>query len=189
VAANWKLLIENYNECLHCPTVNPQLTPLVPVFQRGEVEDEPGRIGNALRDGSTSFTTVGHSTLPTLPGLHRNDLGRFYGVTLLPNLIVNTSDTVSTFLLRPRSAEETDVVCHYLFRAETVAQHGFDASEVVDFRHELALQDWAVCERAPGGAHSRGYAAGGILPYADRLVHTFHERYREMLASAAATEP
>jgi Rieske 2Fe-2S family protein len=190
VQANWKLLIENYNECLHCPTVHPQLTRLVPVFGRGEVEDEPGRIGNALRGGSTSFTTAGRSALPTLPGLAGEDLGTFYGVTLLPNLMVNyTSDTVSTFLLRPRSAGETDVVCHYLFRPETVTEPGFDAGEVVDFRHELALQDWAVCERAQAGAHSRGYASGGILPYADRLVHDFHRRYREMLALAAATEP
>ncbi|HEY2441246.1 MAG TPA: SRPBCC family protein, partial [Solirubrobacteraceae bacterium] len=60
-----------------------------------------------------------------------------------------------------------------------------DAAAVVDFRHELALQDWAVCERAQSGSRSRGYAAGGILPYADRLVHTLHQRYREMLAPSA----
>jgi Rieske 2Fe-2S family protein len=183
VAANWKLLIENYNECLHCPNVHPSLARLVPVFGAAEVEDQPGQIGNALRDGSTSFTETGRSRLPPLPDLEPQDLGRFYGMTLLPNLILNyTSDTVSTFLLSPRGPEETEVICQYLFRLETVAAADFDPSEVVDFMHALALEDWDVCERAQRGARSRGYADGGILPYADRLLHDFHRRYREMLA-------
>jgi Rieske 2Fe-2S family protein len=121
--------------------------------------------------------------LPSLPGLDPADLGTFYGVTLLPNLIVNYhSDTVSTFLLHPESPSETRVICHYLFAPEIAAAPGFDPSEVVDFRHTLALQDWAVCERAQQGSGSLGYAAGGILPYADRFVHTFHQQYKEMLA-------
>lgn len=187
VAANWKLLIENYNECLHCPNVHPQLARLVPVFRTGEVEDRPGQLGNALRDGSSSFTDAGRSGLPTLPGIDREDVDKFYGVTLLPNLVVNyTADTVSTFLLLPRSPGATDVICHYLFRPETVAAPDFDPSEVVEYRHTLALQDWDVCERAQRGARSRGYADGGILPYADRLVHDFHQRYREMLATSPA---
>jgi hypothetical protein len=50
----------------------------------------------------------------------------------------------------------------------------------VEFRHQLALEDWAVCERAQEGAGSAAFAAGGVLPYADRYVHAFHEQYRDM---------
>ena len=184
VAANWKILIENYNECLHCPTVHPQLAQLVPIYSRGEVEEQPGQGGNGnqLRDGSTSFAVGGRSQLPHLPGLEPADLGTFYGVTLLPNLIVNYhSDNVSTFLLQPLGPAETIVTCHYLFAAETVTAPGFDPSRVVDFRHQLALQDWAVCEGAQRGSRSRGYAHGGVLPYADRFLHAFHQQYHEML--------
>ena len=35
VAANWKILIENYNECLHCPIVHPELVEVVPDVQEG----------------------------------------------------------------------------------------------------------------------------------------------------------
>jgi phenylpropionate dioxygenase-like ring-hydroxylating dioxygenase large terminal subunit len=185
VAANWKILIENYNECLHCPTVHPELTKLVPVYRRGEVEEEPAQNGNGnqLADGFTSFTKRGRSGLPPLPGLDPADHGTFYGVTLLPNLIVNYhSDTVSTFLLLPERADRTRVVCHYLFAREVAEAAGFDPSEVVDFRHTLARQDWTVCERAQRGATSRGYAGGGVLPYADRFVHSFHQQYRALLA-------
>ena len=183
VAANWKIIVENYNECLHCPTVHPSLVPVVPLYRYGEVEDAPGTgaAGNRLADGLTSFSTTGRSALPTLPGLSEEDANTFYGVTVLPNLIVNYhSDNVSTFHLFPVAADRTRVVCDYLFRPETVRAGGFDPSEVVDFRHRLALEDWAVCERAQAGAGSRAFAGGGVLPYADRYLHAFHEQYRAM---------
>lgn len=188
VAANWKIIVENYNECLHCPTVHPSLGPVVPLYRYGEVEDAPGTgaSGNRLADGLTSFSSTGRSSLPTLPGLSEDDANTFYGVTLLPNLILNYhSDNVSTFHLFPLSAGRTRVVCDYLFRPETVRADGFDPSEVVDFRHRLALEDWAVCERAQQGAGSQAFAGGGLLPYADRYLHAFHEQYREMRGAAA----
>jgi phenylpropionate dioxygenase-like ring-hydroxylating dioxygenase large terminal subunit len=183
VAANWKIIVENYNECLHCPTVHPSLVPVVPLYRYGEVEDAPGAgaAGNRLADGLTSFSPTGRSALPTLPGLSEHDANTFYGVTLLPNLIVNYhSDNVSTFHLFPLAPDRTRVACDYLFRPETVRSGGFDPSEVVDFRHRLALEDWAVCERAQAGAGSRAFAGGGVLPYADRYLHAFHEQYRAM---------
>ena len=34
VAANWKVIAENYNECYHCGPVHPELSRLVPAFAR-----------------------------------------------------------------------------------------------------------------------------------------------------------
>ena len=71
---------------------------------------------------------------------------------------------------------ETRVVCHYMFRPEVAAAPDFDPSEVVDFRHQLALQDWAVCERAQRGIKSRAFDRV-VLPWNDRLLAVFAERY------------
>src|SRR5260370_24110079 len=30
VKANWKLILQNYNECLHCPTIHPELSTKLP---------------------------------------------------------------------------------------------------------------------------------------------------------------
>ena len=35
VAANWKVILENYNECYHCGPVHPELCELVPAFPPG----------------------------------------------------------------------------------------------------------------------------------------------------------
>ena len=184
VAANWKLIVENYNECLHCVNVHPELVQMVPLYKSGDVIEpaEPDWNGNRLAPGLHSFTPTGESGLPLLPGLDENDTTAFYGCTHLPNLIVNYhTDCVSTFLISPQAPDRTQVTCHYLFRPETVAAAGFDPSPVVDFRHLLAGQDWAVCERTQLGMTSRAFKDGGVLPYNDRYVHAFHERYRQLL--------
>jgi glycine betaine catabolism A len=33
VAANWKVIVENYNECYHCGPVHPELCEVVPAFK------------------------------------------------------------------------------------------------------------------------------------------------------------
>ena len=185
VAANWKLIVENYNECLHCVNVHPELVQMVPLYKSGDVIEpaEPDWNGNRLAPGLHSFTPTAETGRPLLPGLDENDTTAFYGCTHLPNLIVNYhTDCVSTFLISPQAPDRTQVTCHYLFRPETVAAAGFDPSPVVDFRHLLAGQDWAVCERTQLGMTSRAFKDGGVLPYNDRYVHAFHERYRQLLA-------
>ena len=74
VAANWKIVVENYNECLHCPKIHPELVKVVPLFRFGEVWDEETRDdGNRMVEGATSFTMTGASELPKLPGLLPED--------------------------------------------------------------------------------------------------------------------
>src|SRR6185295_10400196 len=34
VRANWKLVFQNYSECLHCPTIHPKLATVLP-YQSG----------------------------------------------------------------------------------------------------------------------------------------------------------
>ena len=35
IDANWKTIVENYNECYHCGPVHPELCELVPAFKQG----------------------------------------------------------------------------------------------------------------------------------------------------------
>src|SRR5439155_906773 len=90
VAANWKIVVENYNECLHCPTIHPELVQVIPLFRKGEVWDgETADGGNLMIEGATSFTATGVSDLPRFPGLLDPDYGMYYGVFQFPNLMVN----------------------------------------------------------------------------------------------------
>lgn len=177
VAANWKIVVENYHECLHCPTVHPELVKIVPLYRRGEVEEEGQILGNSMGEGLTSFTSTGTSSLPPLPGLDEADVHTFYGVYVFPNLIINYhSETVNAVTIHPLGPERTRVVSEFLFARDTVDTAGFDPSEVVDFRDLVALQDWTVCERAQRGVRSRFYA-NGLYPRQERWIASFNERY------------
>ena len=35
LACNWKVFWENYNECLHCPGIHPELCDMVPIYAQG----------------------------------------------------------------------------------------------------------------------------------------------------------
>jgi Rieske 2Fe-2S family protein len=177
VAANWKIVVENYHECLHCPGVHPELVKIVPLYRRGEVEEDGQTLGNSMGHGLTSFTESGVSTLPRLPGLTDLDQHTFYGAYIPPNLIINYhSETVNAVTIQPAGAEHTIVRSSFLFRPETVAADGFDPSEVVEFRDLVARQDWAVCELAQRGVRSR-FFQGGILPRQERALATLNARY------------
>jgi Rieske 2Fe-2S family protein len=184
VAANWKIVIENFNECLHCPTVHPELVQLVPIFRKGEVEERDGWWGNSLGDGVGSFTTTGASGLPTLPGIDATDVHTYYGFQLFPNLLLNfMPDSVMYYLLLPRGRERTTVISNYLFSPETIDEvDGFDgkAGRIVDFWDLVSRQDWEVCEREQTGVGSMAYARGGVYPFQDRLLRSFNDRYERL---------
>jgi Rieske 2Fe-2S family protein len=179
VAANWKVVVENYHECLHCPTVHPELVKIVPLYRSGEVEEEGQLLGNSMGHGLTSFTASGLSTLPTLPGLDEVDEHTFYGVYLFPNLILNYhSETVNAVTIEPLGPSRTRVISEFLFRPETIAADGFDPSEVVEFRDLVARQDWHVCELVQRGVSSRFYTEGRY-PRQEKWIAAFNRRYLE----------
>ncbi|HLX34890.1 MAG TPA: aromatic ring-hydroxylating dioxygenase subunit alpha [Candidatus Limnocylindrales bacterium] len=179
VAANWKVIVENYNECLHCPTVHPELVALVPLYRKGEVwSDETPDGGNLMRDGATSFTVTGGSNLPPFPGLSEMDRRTYYGTFQFPNLMVNLHpDAMMTYRLEPMGPARTRVISEFYFRPETIADPAFDPSPVVDLWDTISRQDWVIVERAQRGVSSRGFR-GGVYPRNDRLAFDFDERWR-----------
>jgi Rieske 2Fe-2S family protein len=178
VAANWKIIHDNFNECLHCPSVHPELVQLVPIYRKGQVVDlERPDLGATLADGLSTFTLSGTSSLPFLPGLTDLDRRTYWGYSVLPNLMVNLLSTgVMVYTLYPTAADRTHIVSEYLFEPATIAQDGFDCSDMVDFLDLVSRQDWVVCERAQRGVGSKGFVQG-VYPPQDGLLHRFAERY------------
>jgi Rieske 2Fe-2S family protein len=179
VAANWKIVVENYNECLHCPAVHPELVQVVPLFRFGEVWDEETREdGNWMIEGATSFTMTGRSELPKFPGLEPEDYNMYYGTYEFPNLLLNLHpDCVMYYIGYPKGPNHTTVVSEYLFRSETIAGPDFKPEPVVEFWDLISKQDWEICERAQTGVGSRAFTRG-VYPRQDRFLYWFNEEWR-----------
>jgi Rieske 2Fe-2S family protein len=182
VAANWKIVVENYNECLHCPQVHPELVQVVPLFRFGEVWDEETKDdGNWMKEGASSFTRTGESALPKLPDLEPEDYTMYFGSYEFPNLMLNLHpDCVMYYVGYPRGPNHTTVVSEFLFRPETIAAPDFAPEPVVEFWDLISKQDWDVCERAQTGVSSRAFTRG-VYPRQDRFLYWFNEEWRQKM--------
>lgn len=180
VEANWKILVENYNECLHCPSIHPELVHIVPLFRFGEVWDEETRDdGNVMMEGATSFTVSGRSELPKLPGLQPEDYSMYFGSYEFPNLMLNLHpDCGMYYIAYPKGPSHTQIVSEFLFRPEVIVDpDAFKPEPVVEFWDLISRQDWEVCARAQTGVGSRAFTTG-VYPRQDRFLYWFNEEYR-----------
>lgn len=187
VAANWKLICENYSECYHCAGAHPQLARISEQISRDERGQEIGACFNGgpmrLRDGIETMSMSGRSTLPTIPGLSHDDTRYVHYYVIYPNMLLSPHpDYVLVHTAWPVSPDRTQVVCEWLFTAAAVGAPDFDPSDVVQFWDTTNRQDWALCERAQAGVGSRGYRPG---PYqsSEDCVHIFDRWYADRLAA------
>jgi Rieske 2Fe-2S family protein len=160
IAANWKLVCENYGECYHCPTNHPQLNP-VSHFRSGGNSFEGAMFSGGpmrLNDGCTTMTLDGQTRRAPIAGLPDEDRRTVHYFNIYPDFLLSLCpDYVLTHTVWPLDVERSMVRCEWLFPAAAAAAEGFDPSDAVDFWHVTNEQDWALCERAQKGVRSRGY--------------------------------
>jgi Rieske 2Fe-2S family protein len=185
VKANWKLIIQNYNECLHCPNLHPALNRLSHYLSG---ENEPlrstymgGRMD--LRSGVDTLSMDGTCPRALLPGLPAEDRRRVYYYAIFPNMLLSLHpDYMMVHTLWPVAPDRTINVCEWHFHPDELAKASFDASDAVEFWDVTNRQDWHVCELSQAGISSRAYRPGPYsnredLLYAfDRMIVGLHER-------------
>jgi Rieske 2Fe-2S family protein len=165
VKANWKGIAENYNECLHCPGVHPELNALSD-YQSGRCYEGMGSwCGGSMTlvDGAeTMGRNGGHDgARPPIAGLEEADLRNIIYLALFPNALISLHpDYVMLHTLWPRRPDLTDVVCEFFFEPATIASPDFDPGDAVGFWNQVNTEDWRVCELSQMGVGSRGYTAG-----------------------------
>ncbi len=172
VAANWKLLVENYHECYHCTSIHPALCEVTPVDSGSDYY--PTGVWNGgtmtLKEHAVTMSLTGESLgvrFATMP----DQLAR--SVTYLgvwPNLLVSGHpDYVMTHRLTPLAPDRTGVECDWLWAPESIARDGFDPSYAVDFWDLTNHEDWAACERVQAGTANRGFRPGPLSPWETSL--------------------
>ncbi|MGH7576766.1 MAG: aromatic ring-hydroxylating oxygenase subunit alpha [Longimicrobiales bacterium] len=167
VAANWKLIFQNYSECLHCPTIHPELAERTP-YNSGENDLVEGPfLGGfmVLTDGDDSLTTGGEACAIPVGDLPPEDLRRVYFYSIMPNLLLSLHpDFVMFHTLWPESVGRTRIVCEWLFHPDAPGVAGFRPDDAIEFWDRTNRQDWHVCESTQAGVASRAYAPGPYSP-------------------------
>ncbi len=168
VRANWKLILENYNECYHCAGVHPELCEVVPEFRRDGGIHLDWEAGIPHRDGAVTYTRSGTTNRAPFPGLSAEERVRHKGELIYPNLMLSVAmDHAAAFLLWPLAHDRTRIECRFLFHPDEAARDDFNSSDAVDFWDLVNRQDWAVCERVQAGISSRIHDRGLYSPMED----------------------
>jgi Rieske 2Fe-2S family protein len=165
VAANWKVILENYNECYHCGGVHPELCKVVPAFRQGSGVALDWENGVPHREGAVTFTASGRTARGPFPGLDENELVKHKGELIYPNFLISASmDHIAAFTVFPRDAGHTTVICDFLFHPSEMSKADFDPMDAVEFWDVINRQDWAVCEGVQRGMSSRRFTRGYYAP-------------------------
>jgi Rieske 2Fe-2S family protein len=188
VRANWKLIVQNYNECLHCPNLHPALNKLSHYLSG---ENEPlsatymgGRMD--LRPGVDTLSMDGTCPRAFLPGLSAEDRRRVYYYAIFPNMLLSLHpDYMMVHTLWPQAPDRTINICEWHFQPSELGREGFDLSDCVDFWDLTNRQDWHVCELSQAGISSPAYVPG---PYSNRedLLYAFDRFIVEFHKGASA---
>jgi len=168
VQTNWKVVLENYNECYHCGPVHPELCEVVPAFrQRGGAGLEWER-GVAHKEGASTFTWTGKTNRAAFPGLNDDEKVRHKGELIYPNLMLSLAcEHVAAFTLWPTATSHTTILCDFLFHPEEMKKAEFDPRDAVDFWDLVNRQDWEICKRVQEGSGSRMHEFGYYAPMED----------------------
>jgi len=168
VDANWKAILENYNECYHCGPVHPELCEVVPAFKEAGGAGLDWEEGVPHREGATTFTFSGTTDRAPFPGLSEEEQRRHKGELLYPNLMISlAADHVAAFTLWPSGPGHTRIDCDFLFHPDEMARNAFDPSDAVEFWDIVNRQDWRICESVQRGMGSRRFTAGYYAPMED----------------------
>ena len=188
IESNWKIFWENYNECLHCPGVHPQLSQLVPIYGRGLLEerddpqwsahaaDSDPKFKGGMRSGASTWSLDGRLTGIPFPGLSEEDrkAGYVYMTGLPSVFFVGHVDYVRVVRLLPLGPERAELRVEYLFSPETLADPTFDMRNVVEFTNRVMTEDAQVCELNQRGLHASPHLRGVVMPE-EYVIRQFHE--------------
>ena len=180
VEANWKLIVLNYNECLHCPILHPALNRITDYLSGNNEPPASNYIGGTMefRGAAETMSTDGRRRRDFLPGLNELQRKQVLYYTVNPNLFLSLHpEYVMVHTLWPQAGDRTQIHCQWLFHLSEISRQGFHADDVIDFWDATNREDWSISELSQKGIRSRAYVPGPYSPQ-ERLPHAFDQMIR-----------
>ena len=175
VAANWKLIVENFMECYHCASIHPELVEVLPEFSKGlaaqyyvgprrRIRFEGSRVH--CRRRRQALTRYRVSRTNRTGAITRSRSSRRCSSIWCPT----TSSFTGCTRWRP-IAPSSNATGSTL---RDVVSTGRDVSRSVELFHRVNEQDFDACERTQPAMSSRAYRHGGVLVPAEHHIAEFH---------------
>jgi Rieske 2Fe-2S family protein len=168
VKANWKLIIQNYNECLHCPVLHPLLNQMHHYLGADNAPSEPAYCGGTMgfKEGVETLSRDGKLRRRYLPGLGESEKAFVSYFSIYPNLLLTLHpDYMVTVTIWPKAPDRTELLGEWHFHPTEIARPDFEFQDAIDFWEVTNGEDWHISELSQAGISSRAYQPG---PYSRR---------------------
>ena len=187
VRANWKLILQNYNECLHCPTIHPELSTKLPYTSgANDLIDGPFLGGYMeIKAPNESATMTGRACGLPLGDFSDADRHRAFYYALFPTMMLSLHPDYAVFYtVWPKAPMESRVVCEWMVHPDSPAAPGYNIADAEEFWDRTNRQDWHICEQSQLGVSSRMYQPG---PYSPResIPAAWDREYLRVMGHAA----
>jgi phenylpropionate dioxygenase-like ring-hydroxylating dioxygenase large terminal subunit len=168
LACNWKIAIENYLECYHCPVAHPGFSAVV------DVSPDAYRLETHERS-SSQFG-------PLRPGRGAGEVpeGQFHWIWPVTKLYAMPgAQNLAVGPVSPLGPERTSAYLDYYFAEDATDE---EIAELIAFDDQVGLEDRALVESVQAGVRSGLLDEGRLMPESERLLAHFQGLVREALA-------
>lgn len=168
IAANWKIVVDNYLECYHCPVAHPNFSSLIDVnnYTVTEYEYFSTQGGPRKETGRSDQVDLYDATGEVKDG--------FYAF-LWPNFTLNVypgPGNVSLNLFLPLAINKTLAIFDYCFVDEVTKK---DEESFARFIDQVQEEDIVLCESVQRGLNSGFFTQGRLMLHRENGLRHFQQ--------------
>jgi choline monooxygenase len=169
IASNWKIAMENFLECYHCPVAHPGFSKVIDVDPDAYLLESDGLVSSQF--GSVRESAFGDgSKAPYLP---EGEARRAQYHLLWPNTTINVDPgpgNMSVDVTRPAGVDRCAGVTEYFFYEEVPDE---TARQMIEFASQVGREDATLVESVQRGLASGMVPQGRLLLSSEHLIQHF----------------
>ena len=172
IEANWKVVLENYLECYHCPVAHPGFSKLIDVDPDSYALSVSPTFSSQIGPARASALS-GNGSAPYVP---EGDVTHSQFHFLWPNTTVNIVPGPQNISLErwvPDGTGRTLEVTDYWFGADVPAEI---VQEVLDFDAQVGQEDTDLVVSVQAGLDSGTVPQGRLMRESEQLIADFQAR-------------
>jgi phenylpropionate dioxygenase-like ring-hydroxylating dioxygenase large terminal subunit len=177
IAADWKIAVENYLECYHCPVAHPGFSKVIDVDVDAYLLSSDGLV-------SSQFGTPRPAALEgngNAPYDARGEVEQAQYHLLWPNTTINIEagpGNLSVDTTRPNGAGRSVGVTEYFYYQEVSDE---TARQMMDFANQVGNEDASLVESVQRGLDTGMVPQGRLLLTSEHLIQHFQRLVFEAL--------
>jgi choline monooxygenase len=178
IKSNWKVAIENFLECYHCPVAHPGFSKVIDVDPDSYELTVSAWYSSQVGKIRPSALT-GNGKAPYVP---RGAVTQAQYHLIWPNTTISIEAGPTNVAIErwvPAGLGTCVEVTDYFFGEDVTEEQ---AQEVIDFGTQVGEEDLALCESVQAGLESRMVPQGRLMLESEQLIHDFQTKIVAALA-------